>query len=333
MRNSFSKQQSVYFLLFLAFPAALFAAQQQNDVRQWLVKMQRATHTLNYTGTFVYGHHGQLSTINIIHRVNQKREQERLIALDGTGREVIRDGSKVTCILPDSKAVVVSKSRKAGTQFPPVFPINMDKLASYYNFSLAGKGRVAGRVTQRINISPKDQFRYGHQLWVDEKTGLLLKTSLLNERNKPVEQFMFTRIEFLSSIADKLLAPTHDGQGFTWYEANEGKTTAANDEKMSTMKVVWLPPGFQHDVNNTQKLPNSAMPVEHMVFSDGLASVSVFIEEELQHDPANLVGGSRMGGISAHGRGLGDYHVTVVGEVPHITVQKISDSVQYESDE
>lgn len=321
-----STYQSLLFLVSLALPVAAFATQLE-EVQSWLEKMQHAAHTVNYEGTFVYGQQGQLSSMRIIHRVTSDGEQERLISMDGTGREVIRDGSKVSCYLPDSNAVVVEKSRPL-KHFPPEFPMKIDDLKDFYTFSLIGDSRVAGHLTQGIKILPKDPYRYGHQLWVEKKTGLLLKTHLLDENSKPIEQFVFTQVTFLDQVPDEQLVPAMDTKQFTWYEAKDSDEPADRDEP--DLHVAWLPGGFKEDMKRMQKLPTGGMPVKHMVFSDGLSSVSVFIEEDMQHDPANLVGGSRMGAINAHGRSLGEYHVTVVGEVPQLTVQKICESINNE---
>ena len=318
-----STYQSLLLCLSLALPVAALATQLE-EVQRWLEKMQHAAHMVNYEGTFVYGQQGQLSSMRIIHRVTPEGEQERLISMDGTGREVIRDGNKVTCYLPDSNAVVVEKSRQT-KQFPPEFPMKLDELKDYYTFSLMGSSRVAGHLTQGIKILPKDSYRYGHHLWVEKKTGLLLKTHLLDEHNKPIEQFVFTQVSFLDQIPDEQLVPAMDTQQFTWYEANDSSDKANKEEP--DLNIAWLPGGFKQDMKRMQKMPTGGMPVKHMMFSDGLSSVSIFIEEDVQHDPANLMGGSRMGGINAHGRRLDDYHVTVVGEVPHLTVQKICDAI------
>ena len=317
--------QLLFFSLSLALPVAALATQLE-EVQAWLEKMQRAAHMVNYEGTFVYGQQGQLSSMRIIHRVTPEGAQERLISMDGTGREVIRDGSKVTCFLPDSNAVVVEKSRPA-KQFPPEFPMKLDELKDYYTFSLMGSSRVAGHLTQGIKILPKDPYRYGHHLWIEKKTGLLLKTHLLNEKGKPIEQFVFTQVAFLDEVPDEKLVTAVNSQDFTWYEAKE-----SGDNKQDNhpdLNVAWLPGGFKEDMERMQKMPTGGMPVKHKVFSDGLSSVSVFFEEGMEHDTSNLIGGSRMGAINAHGRSLGDYHVTVVGEVPHVTVQKICEAVTY----
>jgi sigma-E factor negative regulatory protein RseB len=218
----------------------------------------------------------------------------------------------------------VEKSR-ALKHFPPAFPNQIENLADYYRFTLNGTGKVAGRVTQRIEITPKDNYRFGHHLWVDSKTGLLLQTHLINEQGQPIEQFVFTDIKYLDTIPDELLKPGVDKKGFTWIEAkDDGKKVAGSFEGMD---ISWLPDGFMEDMKINKKLPNSIIPVEQVVFSDGLASVSVFIEEEIEHDPTSLLGGTRMGALNVHGRTLGDYHLTVIGEVPYRTVKKISDSI------
>lgn len=325
---SSSKQPGYQFLIFslsLALPLTAFATQLE-EVQGWLEKMQHAAHTVNYEGTFVYGQQGQLSSMRIIHRATPEGEQERLISMDGTGREVIRDGSKVTCFMPDSNVVVVEKSRQT-KQFPPKFPMKIDDLKDFYTFSLAGNSTVAGHLTQGIKIMPKDPYRYGHHLWVEKNTGLLLKTYLLNEQGKPIEQFVFTQVMFLDKVPDEQMVTAVDSKGFIWYEAkgNIEKT----DDKQPALSIAWIPGGFKEDMARMQKMPNGGMPVKHMVFSDGMSSVSVFFEEGMEHDTSNLVGGSRMGAINAHGRSLGDYHVTVVGEVPQVTVQKISEAITY----
>jgi len=324
MRNKLFPRQLLILLCSLAV-SSIGWADQLDEVQQWLQKMQRAAHMLNYDGTFVYGQQGQLTSMRIVHRVTPQGEQERLISMDGSGREVIRDGKKVTCILPDSKTVVVEKSRQ-DKQFPPPFPMRIKELSKYYNFSLAGNGKVAGQPTQRISITPKDVYRYGHILWVDRDTGLLLKTHLLDEAGKPIEQFVFTRIAYLKEVPDEWLQPAVDGRDFTWYESRDEQPLEVGDTGPD-LKVAWLPNGFEQDMNRMQKLPTSAMPVKHLVFSDGLASISIFVEEALEHSQGNLEGGSRMGAVNAHGTDVGDYHVTVVGEVPHITVEKISQAV------
>jgi len=309
----------------LLFPMLVLAAEPLEETEAWLQKMQRAAHTLNYEGTFVYGHDNNLSSMRIIHRADAQGEQERLIALDGSGREVVRNDDRVTCIMPDTQSVVV-ESKRPRKQFPPAFPMRIHNLVAIYRFRLAGEQQVAGRTTQRIDIQPRDAYRYGHHLWIDRKTGLLLKTHLVDKQGRPVEEFMFTRIRFLKKVPDEWLQPAVDASRFARYEARQAPQQALDNPP--EVIIGWMPPGFHEDLQQMQRLPASTHPVEHLVYSDGLASVSLFLEEEVERDTANLVGATRMGAVNAHGRSLGDYHVTVVGEVPHITVKKISTAVK-----
>jgi sigma-E factor negative regulatory protein RseB len=244
--------------------------------------------------------------------------------MDGSGREVIRKGNSVTCILPDTQTVVVEKSRPS-SQFPPMFPTSIDRLMPNYDFKLVDGSRVAGRKTLKIVITPKDNLRYGHSLWVDKKTGLLLKTHLLNENSRKLEQFMFTQINFVDEIPASWLMPAVSGKEFNWYEAAEPEPDQV--KKISDWEVLTLPKGFMPDMQSKHMAPKNSMPVEHMVFSDGLSSISVFIEKDM-NEKDNLVGSSRMGAVHAHGHKLDGYHVTVVGEAPLASIKMISKSVR-----
>lgn len=306
-------------------PTLVFADQHYAKVQAWLEKMHHATHMVNYDGTFVYGQNNQLSSMRIIHSVDKHGEKERLVSLDGSGREVIRDNQTVKCILPDSKTVVVEKSRPQ-TQFPPTFPMRIDNLVEQYVFSLGAKERVAGQLAQKITISPKDKLRYGHQLWVDNKTGLLLKSYLIDEHGQPVEQFMFTHITFLDKVPASLLEPTISGKEFTWYEAEEDPANNGKRE-INNWQVTHLPTGFRQDMQRVHNVSHSKMPVNHLVFSDGLTSISVFIQAD-DASEKNLIGSTRMGAVNAHGSVVSGHHITVVGEVPHAAVKMIGESIR-----
>jgi sigma-E factor negative regulatory protein RseB len=318
------KNKTRFFLTLLFLPLLAFASDHHAQVQEWLKKMHTAAHTLNYEGTFVYGQKDQLSSMRIIHSASDKEEKERLVSMDGSGREVIREGDSVTCILPDTKTVVVEKSRPA-SQFPPMFPTSIERLTPNYNFKVVDGSRVAGRKTQKIVITPKDNMRYGHHLWVDKETGLLLKTHLLNEKSNKLEQFMFTQINFFDQIPASWLMPAVSGKDFNWYEAQNPESNI--EKKKSSWKVDALPKGFMPDMQRKHMTPSNSMPVEHMVFTDGLSSISVFIEKDADKKD-NLMGSSRMGAVHAHGHKINGYQVTVVGEAPLTSIKMISQSVK-----
>lgn len=321
--------------LLFSFLSTVFAAPENNksennkpesigEVESWLSKMHQAAHMVNYQGVFVYGQKNNLSSMRIIHSADASGERERLLSLDGTGREVIRNKNSVTCILPDSKSVMVEKNRPK-SNFPPAFPVKVNELSRNYTFYLAGKETVAGHTAQKIIIQPKDKYRYGHTLWIDDKTGLLLKTYLMNEANQAVEKFMFTQIDFMEKVPEKLLKPSITGENFTWYESGKKKS----DEKdiPSKWRVKHLPNGFNADMNRKHVMPRSGIAIEQLMYSDGLSSISVFIEKHSNKND-QITGHSRMGAINACGRALKNgIHVTVVGEVTHAAVKMMCDSV------
>ncbi len=317
----------VYLLIFASGVDADHASEQ---VQAWLERMHVGNNTLSFDGTFVYSRDNSISAMRIVRSVTDSGVRERLVSLGGNGREVIRDKDSVVCILPDRETVVVEKGRPK-SEFPPKFPMKIGKLEAYYEFYVDEdvKERVAGQPTALITITPKDSFRYGYRLWVDRKTGLLLKSRLLDGGQSPVEQFMFTQIEYLDKVPEELLQPAVDGKEFAWYEADGGAASLAKAAGKA-WEFSGMPPGFDLDVQRAHNLARSKNPADHLVLSDGLASVSVFIENH-DEDDTNLIGGSRMGAINAYGREMNGYHVTAVGEVPQAAVKLISESVRYKN--
>ena len=305
-------------LFFLQVP--LFA-DHQHDLEVWLQKMHSAAHSQNYIGTFVYQQDQQLSMMKIIHSVKDGGERERLISLDGSGREVIRDHERVTCILPDVKSVVVEKTRP-DANFPPVFPMSMSKLDKHYTLKLGKQEKIASHMAQVIIIKPNDPYRYGHHLWVDVDTGLLLQSQILDEDGVVLEQFKFTEISYMKDIPENMLLSDVVDASFTWYEEDSKQ----KETTVFKWEIVNLPDGFMHDMERNHNMPDNGMPVEHHVFTDGLASVSVFVEE-IEADASQFMGAASMGSVNAYGRVVDNYQVTVVGVVPIKTVKMICDSV------
>jgi len=313
--------------LFLSFFAAQIAVAdgQVAHVQDWLRRMAKAAHTLNYDGTFVYSYDNRMHAMRLIHSADSTGERERLVSLNGPAREVVRDHDLVTCILSDNRSVLVENTRPA-KQFPPTFPVHIHALNAYYTFTAHGVERMAGQEAQKISIRPRDKYRYGYHLWVDRKTGLLLRTDLLNGEDQPVEQFMFTDIHYLDDVPDKLLEPGISGREFTWYEPQEPREDTRPEVRH--WHVEQVPAGFSLDVYRTHRMASGKAPIVHMVYSDGMASVSVFVEK-LSKETDTLLGSSRVGAINAFGRKLKGYYVTVVGEVPQATVMLMGQSIEH----
>ena len=311
--------------------AATLHAADVGEARGLLERMVRASRSLDYIGTFVYRNGSTMQSMRIIHKAHVEGSRERLVALSGAAREVIREGELVTCILPDDGIVVVAK-RQSGALYPSaVFESELtiidDDIVESYSLSTNGIERVADRKADVIDVMPKDRYRYGYRLAVDHETGLLLKSELLDNDMSALEQIVYTHLDLPESIPDEALEPGVSHVGFTRYEAAAG----GRDENDSTGRaqewtIAWLPPGFEMSDASYGPIQPGRESVDHRVYSDGLASLSIFIEPGFQAADRHE-GLSSVGAINAFGRVVDEYQVSVVGEVPGITVEKIATAI------
>jgi sigma-E factor negative regulatory protein RseB len=244
--------------------------------------------------------------------------------MNGWAREIIRDNDEVICYLPDKKAVMAGHNLDISTDknFPSLLPEQTEKLKHVYSISVRKSERIAGRSTQMLTILPKDAFRYGYRLWADDKTGLLLKTDLIGAEGKILEQFMFTAIVIGGEIADVELKPGFSGKGMVWQRAEQ---TSQDSKESADWVASDLPAGFEITKQMVRGIPGKPHPVTHLVFSDGLATVSVFIEKGMPAAEKDIATG--MGGVHAYRTRRDNYQVTTVGEVPAVTVARIGESI------
>lgn len=305
-----------------AEPAPNFSPESPQLAHQWLEKMSYAKHHLDYDGVFVYlSESGQMMSMRIIHKTGQQGEHERLISLNGAEHQFSHDSQIVTCMLPNKTLTRISTGKQA-IAFPGSLPAgDIDELDKYYGFSLTGQGRIAGRPVQKILVKPKDAYRYGYQLWLDNASGLLLKSDLIDEYNELAEQLMFTTIEVQRPPTGKKPATIPCPP-----DAMEKASQRAATPLGKIWRLKKLPKGFVVAQHGRRLLLNQRKPVEHMILTDGLASVSVYVEPFDSKD--QLVGASRMGVVNAFGAVLDGYQVTAVGVVPPATARMIAQSLR-----
>ncbi len=302
-----------------------FAANSDEATRHWLMKMNDAARELDYRGTFVYVKQNQIEVMRVAHQSRSGVIRERIYSLNGAPREVVRDAEQVWCYLPDRRMGVHEYRQVSSNNFPNILPLRLDKLDENYKMKMAGKGRVADRKAVQIWILPKDEYRYGHDLWVDEESGLLLKASLMNADSEPIEQYMFTDIQIGIPIAEEDLAPRTRKQQLVWYGVNK-KHEPENIQGEVNWRAASYPDGFMLSHKLKRMSPTRKQMVEHLVYSDGLAAVSIFVEK-LTDSVKPINGLNTMGAISAYGTVIGEHQIMVVGEVPSETVNMIAMSV------
>jgi sigma-E factor negative regulatory protein RseB len=329
------------------------------DPGQWLEKMNRALANRNYDGTFFHLSGGRVETMRIVHRVRAGRVMERLQLLDGPGREFVRNNDELTCYLPDQHTVLVEPRQDRGPFLGSLPQFGADT-GEYYRLEALPDARILGRTAHVIAVNPKDQFRFGYRLWLDEKTAMPLKTQLCDSHGEVLEQILFARLDMPENIADAELAPTVNTEGMRW--VRQGPAHEAASPTLSGFRVSELPPGFKLTVEGAQTIGDASAPASHLVYSDGLATVSVFIEAQqpapapgpaatgsatssVTGKPAGTVTGSdpapaappadapveglaRVGSGYAFSTVVQGHQVTAVGEVPALTVEFIAHSVK-----
>ena len=300
--------------------ASAYSAEAPDGAFAWLQRMATAAHQLNYTGSFVYQHGQQVETSRITHLTDATGEHEKLVSLDGSPRQIFRNNDEVYCFLADDKTVMVDKHH-VNTNFPALLPQQIAGLKEYYDVRLDGRDRVAGRDCQVIYLAPKDQFRYGHRLWADIQTGLLLKTSTWSDQKDIVDQFTFTDIKIGGPIDRNDVIPVLRGKKLV-------RSTGEGNAQPLPIDTGWdigpTPPGFKKIMAVKRVLPGASVPVNHIVFSDGLAAASVFIEPASSKTTPGL---SHQGAMHMYTRRVADYQIQVLGEVPSATVMQIGDAV------
>jgi sigma-E factor negative regulatory protein RseB len=322
------KSLIVFFGLTLVCATALAG----DDGGHWLMKINDAARELNYQGTFVYVQGSQVESMRVTHRAHGGSMRQRIYSLNGAAREVIRDDKQVWCYIPDQK-VGVHEIRQVSKQgFPNLLPEGLEHLVKYYNVYMGAKGRIADRQAQQIMVLPKDEYRYGYDLWADKKTGLLLKAALLNGGKHPVEQYLFTNVEIGGDIPESALEPVTPKDDLVWYgDAQTGDSepsaSRAEDIAAGNWVIGRVPAGFELTRTIMRVSPMRASVVEHYVYSDGLASVSVFVEAIEKGSSVRINGVNTMGAVHAFGREMNGHQITVVGEVPSQTVDLIGMSV------
>ena len=309
-------------LALLAISGQVFA--EDDNARRWLDQMSIALQSLNYDGTFVYLHDGKLETMRIVHQTGEHGEMERLVSLTGSPREVLRDDRAVTCIMADSKSVTVGQRRPR--QPFPVVPEDLDSLSRYYQLQALGEDRMAGHMSRVITITPRDRFRYGYRFWIDTSNYMLLKSDLTDVNGEAIEQVMFTHLKVSNTIPVAALQPSLTGDGYNWTRQGSDSHNPVVRSGSPDWVVRRLPAGFELTDFQRKRMRKDGASVEHMVFSDGLATMSVYVEK-LGPDETAFQGLSNMGAMNAFAAVVGDHQITVIGEVPAATVQMVAVSV------
>ena len=278
----------------------------------WLDRAASAAKQQNYSGVYVYHHGEHVEVLRVLHRTDANGEQAKVEVMDGTSRQFLRINNDVYCHLPDGKHVQLERNALRRF-FPDLLPTQPASLLDFYEAKLGGIERVAGRSCQVVTLSPRDGYRYAYNLWLDKRTGLPLKARVVNDNGSVISMFVFSEIQIgkapdiRNDMAGKIIQKTH------------------SDKPVVSAWSVTPPPGYEKVQEAVRSLPGKRAPVTHLVFSDGLSVLSMFVEPE---DPQvqSLHGLSAEGAIGIYAREVDGYIVTTLGEVPNMALIETGNS-------
>lgn len=291
---------------------------QGRSAEQWLQTVQQAARQLNYSGTMVYQLGAEVRMSRIVHVFDGKVSRERLQPMDGRPREFIRQANEVKCLIPEARRVVVERRIKSES-FPALADVAPAELLQQYSVAVVGRERVGGFDCQVLEIRPRQADRYGYRLWIDRATGLMLRSQTLNDRGDVLEQMAFADLRIGDGVDREQLKPSWSTEG---WRVDESAYRPVDLGEQGWR--VQAPVGFK-SIYSVRR-PMAAGDTLQAVFSDGLATLSVFFE------PASTANADesmqQRGPINAYSRRIGDTQITVVGEIPAPTARAVADGLQ-----
>ena len=288
-----------------------------DEAGEWLSRAAAAPKQLNYSGVYVYQHGEHIEVMRVSHHRDASGEQEKIEVLEDVPRQFLRLDKDVYCELPDGKTVRMEKNTPRRF-FPALLGDNPENLQRFYNIKLAGSERVAGVNCQMLTLEPRDAYRHGYQLWLDKRTGLPLKSRIVNSNGGVVSMFVFSEIQIGRPL---------DAQNFRQDLVGKKIVMASIDRPPSPIWDVSAPPGYALVLEATRPLPGKKMPVSHWVYSDGLSALSVFIEPDTESS-GSFQGLSAEGAMSVYSRQLDGHKITTLGEVPNRALIETGNSVR-----
>ena len=309
----------IVFCGFFSGPPAI--AGEASTPQDWIDRMGNAVQVTNYAGTVVRVRDGKVDTFKVVHTVKNGVVREKVVIQDGNGLEIIRNGNEVHCILPDRESVLVEEWNNQSTLFSTL-PSSDIRFGNEYDVLIKNFERVAGRKSAKLAILPHDNYRYGYRIWLDTETGFPLQTQLIGDDNVPLEHVKFADISIDQDIGSSALVSSYITDNWKWY--TEPRLTMKR-EVQSEWVADNVPSGFRVVSTQQKILPDADDPLTHIVYSDGLVTVSVFISPVTDEKKPRR---SSVGASNSYSTVVDDYRVTAVGQVPQVTVEQIARSMR-----
>lgn len=305
----------------LVFLLSFASSADEPDPFRLLDRMNEAIRSLDYEGRFVVQSGDQLNALYIVHRVVEGGERERLVSLSGEPREIIRSDEAVACLVPGKRGPINVGRRAHGRSFSPLRGVDPQQLSRFYDFHLGPDGRVAGREAYQVEVRPKDDLRFGYRLLVDQASALPLHTVTMNAEGRALNQVMFTELK----VNEGITPIEYDVSALQVAKADPAEWSSLARLTPAAWRFAELPPGYQLNLHRRRPLDDRSAELEHFVFSDGLATVSVYVLPLAGHADQLR---SAKATANAVGRPIGEHEVIVVGDVPKQTLDWFAQSIR-----
>ena len=311
-------------------PVAAPTPAESRSINDWLTRMHEASRKRSYIGTFVVSSGGAMSSAKIWHVCEGDQQMERVETLTGAPRSIFRHNDQVVTFMPDHK-VVRSEKRESLGMFPQLLQSTDSRIADYYKVRQEGAERVAGVEADIVVLAPKDQLRFGYRVWTEQKKGLVVKLQTLDTDGKVLEQAAFSELQLDAPVKmDKLLHMMGKVDGYRVEKPVLVKTTASAEGWVLKAPVAGFKPMSCYKRPVATAGPSGTAAGEEplqWIFTDGLASVSIFVEpfDRQRHDKESSLS---MGATQTITRQLDAYWVTVMGEVPMATLKLFANGLE-----
>ncbi|NRA52816.1 MAG: MucB/RseB C-terminal domain-containing protein [Gammaproteobacteria bacterium] len=292
-----------------------FAYAEKNPL-QWLAQMDLAYHNNNFSLSITHLQRNRVQSFLFEHGIVESKQVVYVKSLTGPISYSYRIDNLVTYIDPEVQPYSVHANTIA-VPSPSFFINKQAAIERNYNVSLAGKGRVAGRVTQLVRLKAKDKNRFNYVLWLDIETALLLRYDSFDLQNNLIEQMQVIQAQWSPQASNKLTE-------LVAADIPSLKMAPAGDVE-TRWKFNWLPQDYQIIATDSHRLLTTTQPVDYLMLSDGLSEVSVYIARAGEVSfPERLI---TQGGTAVARHRQGSVDITVVGKIPLDTATKIARSI------
>ena len=310
----------------LALGVACGAQAAPDDAAAWLARAIQAARQASYEGTYAHSNGDRTSAVRITHVNVGNEERERIEPLDGPPLEIVRRNDEMICYFPDAKTVRLDR-RVTAHFFPALLSASSpEAVAASYDVKLGKTESALGFDCRWIRLEPRDNLRYAQAMCAETRSGLVVRAKTFNAQNQVIEQYTFTDLKIGPQVAANDVKSLFEARIKRWITDSQPRDEAKSVDTGWTVNDP--PPGFRKVTELRRSLPGRTAPVSQLVYSDGVVSVSVFVEPN-GTPQRTQEGSSEDGTTTFFVRPMGDMLVSVLGEVPLATAQQVARGVAH----